>query len=112
MQTVSHYGIIAVKYSDGVRHHHNITHFFIIKFFTDGKHSSPGVVYNKTEALALVAGTTPVFTMVWSYTHNSWAQGSKVRAVRENNGAHLRSSPDNTETDNLAKLLIYTHFVQ
>lgn len=61
---------------------------------------------SKAEAIACVEKQgNIVYTWVWNYKRAFWDVGEKVEVVNGNTGKYLRTTPDNTLTDNLGHLI-------
>lgn len=98
---MSTFYITAVRYSSTNPQH--ITHVLV--------HASAG--YNritrgqektKNQVIADLANNT-YKTMMYKYTAGHWTVGSQVSTVQISGVTYLRTVPDNTQKDNLGKLL-------
>lgn len=107
MATLKYYGIIAVKFSGTTKHHHYISHVFMIKVTDDG-YNYPGTLYSRAQAVALLS-TTTIYTLEWNYNSANWMLGAEVGTERVEGITYLRTGKDNTKSDNLTNLIDYDY---
>ena len=110
MATFNHYGVIAVVHANnGKRAHTNITHFSIVSVNDNGT-LSIGNLFTKEKAIELIKGGNKMFTYKWNYVSSGFEKGEEVKIFPENGIDYLRTTANNTVTDNLQNLINYEFF--
>jgi hypothetical protein len=96
------YYITAIK-KETVGNHTFIAHIVIHLVDNAGVHT--GVVRSKNDIIALIKARNQVYSAIWNYTNISWSQQELVGIEVRQGQEYLKTTPDNSQRDNLLHLL-------